>query len=120
MKLTIRICFAITADGSEKVKVDMFNANRAQYDLPTNWLWFYVKERLSLSIAVSLFGLIKSLIESDFSQFDGFYIILVMSFLIVRTEDFVGWTFGATIWMVLNLIYFRKRKSLFNNSPVFP
>ena len=64
------------------MSIDYFNACRTTYELPTKWLWFYVKVRFPIGFIVSIANIFSISRDLDLSLYDavgGFLIISLIT-----------------------------------------
>lgn len=55
-----------------------FNKKRAEFKLPTEWLWFYVKVRFPIGIILGVIGLISYFSTLDLSEFNELGVAVVL------------------------------------------
>lgn len=61
-------------------KNDYFNLRLSTSELPTSWLWFYVKIRFPLGIIVSIISIITSFSQINFSLYSGLGVVIILFF----------------------------------------
>lgn len=79
-------------------KNDYFNLRLSMSELPTNWLWFYVKIRFPLGIIISIISMITSFSQINFSLYSGLGIVIILFFFSFDIINVV-----LTIWAYVEM-----------------
>jgi len=74
-------------------KIDYFNMKLRSSELPTSWLWFYVKIRFPLGIVLLVSSMIAFFSETDFRNY---YALEIAAFMFFFSFDVIN--FVLTVW----------------------
>jgi len=96
------------------LKIDTFKMKLSMSSRPTKWLYFYVKTRFPIAIALGLLSILSMffMIES-YNIYVHIVIVLVLAFY-AFLSSILAWSF---FWGLPNTIYFVKRKDIFGINP---